>query len=268
MDRQPAFEGGRPLVGMVHLPPLPGSPGFEGDRQQIRERARADARRLETAGLDGILIENYGDVPFYPEDVPNHTVAEMAAICQEVRDAVDVPFGVNVLRNDATAAVSVAAATGGSFVRVNVHTGTAQTDQGHLQGRAHETLRLCEQIDADISVFADIAVKHAAPPEREIEALAADAIERGLADGLVVSGPKTGEAVAASHLDSVLNARDDADRDVPVVLGSGVTAENAAELLEKADGAIVGTALKRDGVTDGPVDTERAERLRNTVRRS
>jgi membrane complex biogenesis BtpA family protein len=261
MNLQDTFETRTPLVGMVHLPPLPGAPDSDGDREQIRERALADARALAESGLDGVMVENFGDAPFYPDDVPKHVVAEMAALCQEIRTAVDCPLGVNVLRNDATAALSVAAATGGSFLRVNVHTGSASTDQGHLEGRAHETLRLREQINADVAILADIAVKHAAPPDRDIEALAADAIERGLADGVVVSGPTTGERVETSHLDAVLAARDAASRDVPVFLGSGVTADNAADLLARADGAIVGTALKRDGVTTNPVDRERAAKV-------
>jgi len=259
MTLQETFATETPLIGMVHLPALPGAPQFDGDRAQVRERALADARTLAESGLDGVMVENFGDVPFYPEDVPKHVVADMAAICRDISESVDLPLGVNILRNDAAAALSVAAASGGSVVRVNVHTGSASTDQGQLEGRAHETLRLREQIDADVAILADIAVKHAAPPDRDIEALTADAIERGLADGLVVSGPATGETVEASHLDAVLAARNGASRDVPVFLGSGVTAENAADLLSRADGAIVGTALKRDGVTTNPVDRERAE---------
>lgn len=261
MALQETFATETPLIGMVHLPALPGAPEFEGDREQVRERALADATALAESGLDGVMVENFGDVPFYPEDVPKHVVADMAAICRDIRDAIDLPLGVNVLRNDAAAALSVAAGSGGSVVRVNVHTGSASTDQGLLEGRAHETLRLRERLDADVSILADIAVKHAAPPERDIEALTADAIERGLADGVVVSGPTTGETVDTSHLDAVLAGRDGASRDVPVVLGSGVTAENAADLLSRADGAIVGTALKRGGVTTNPVDPERARQV-------
>ncbi len=265
MNLQETFDTQTPLVGMVHLPALPGAPGYDAERQGVRERALADARTLAESGLDGLVVENFGDAPFYPDDVPKHVVADMAAICQEIGTAVDLPLGVNVLRNDAAAALSVAAATDGSFLRVNVHTGSASTDQGHLDGRAHETLRLRDRIDAEVAILADIAVKHAAPPDRDIEALAADAIERGLADGLIVSGPETGEAVETSHLDAALAARDGASRDVPVFLGSGVTADNAADLLARADGAIVGTALKRDGVTTNPVDRERAEAVVGAV---
>lgn len=265
MDRLATFGTQTPLVGMVHLPALPGAPEFAGDRGAIRERALADARTLAESGLDGLIVENYGDVPFYPEEVPEHVVADLAAICQAVSTAVDLPVGVNVLRNDARAAVAVAGAVGGAFVRVNVHTGSASTDQGHLDGRAHETVRLREEIAPDVSILADIAVKHAADPDRPVGALAADAVERGLADGLVVSGPTTGEEVETTQLEAVLEARDRASRDVPVFIGSGVTADNAAPLLAQADGAIVGTALKRDGETTNLVSPERARRVVSAV---
>jgi membrane complex biogenesis BtpA family protein len=253
-----------PLVGMVHLPPLPGAPGYSGTdgRTAVRERACADARALADAGFDAVLVENYGDAPYYPEDVPPHTVAELTAIVEAVRGAVDCPVGVNVLRNDATAALSVAAATGGAFVRVNVHTGLRATDQGPLAGQAHETLRLRERVDADVAVLADVAVKHSAGlADRDIQALAEETVDRGFADGLVVSGPATGTPADESRLSTVCRARTAATRDVPVLVGSGVTPENAPALLNMADGAIVGTATKEAAMTANPVDPERARAL-------
>jgi len=265
MDLTATFGTDSPLIGMVHLPALPGSPAYAGNREDIRATALADARTLADAGFDGLLIENFGDVPYYPEEVPRHVVAELTAIAREVDIAVDLPWGANVLRNDAGAALSVAAAAGGAFVRVNVHTGVAETDQGPLVGRAHRTLRLRERIDADVAILADVAVKHAAPPERPVSVLAGEAIDRGLADGLVVSGPETGDAVESEQLRAVLDARDDAARDVPVFVGSGLSHENAPALLEVADGAIVGTAIKRDGETDNRVDPDRAAALVEAV---
>jgi len=261
MDRKP-FGADGAVVGMVHLDPLPGSPGFEGDREAIREQALADARVLVAGGCDAVLVENLGDVPYYPEAVPRHVVAELAATVRELHRAVDCPLGVNVLRNDVEAALGVAAAAGGSFVRVNVHTGTRATDQGIIEGRAHETLRLRDRLEADVAILADVAVKHSAPVgERSIGEVATETIERGLADGLVVSGPATGQAADADELREVLAARDDADRDVPVLVGSGVTPENAPDLFDLADGAIVGTALKVDGETTNPVDADRVATL-------
>lgn len=262
MDVTERFGSRSPIVGMVHLPALPGAPRFGGSREAVRERALADARALREGGVDALLVENFGDAPFYPEEVPAHVVAEMTAVARDLARGVDSPWGVNVLRNDARAALSVAAAAGGSFVRVNVHAGTRVTDQGLLEGRAHETLRLRERIDADVAILADVAVKHSAPTAgREVTAVAEELIGRGLADGLIVSGPATGEPADADHLEGVLDARDDAAPDLPVLVGSGVTAGNVAELLDRADGAIVGTALKRDGETTNPVDPDRVAEL-------
>jgi len=256
-----------PLVGMVHLPALPGAPRYEGSREAIRERALTDAEALCEGGVDALLVENFGDAPFYPEEVPAHVVAEMTAVARELALAVDSPWGVNVLRNDARAALSVAAAAGGSFVRVNVHAGARVTDQGLIEGRAHETLRLCERVDADVAILADVAVKHSAPvAEREVEAVVADLVERGLADGLVVSGAATGQPADSDHLTAVLEARDDVAPDLPVLVGSGVTAGNVAGILDRADGAIVGTALKRDGETTEPVDPDRVQALVEAAR--
>jgi len=267
MDLQATFGTETVLIGMVHLPPLPGSPQFSGDRAELRATACTDARTLVESGFDGVMVENFGDRPYHPDDVPKHTVAELTAAVSEID--IDHPLGVNVLRNDATAAVAVGAATGAAFVRVNVHTGERVTDQGRLAGQAHKTVRLREQLDTDISILADVAVKHSASTgERPVGALAEDAIERGLADGVIVSGPATGEPTAADELRAVLDARDSCSRQVPVFIGSGVTADNAAELLELADGAIVGTAVKKGGQTRNRVDTERATELVESVRRS
>jgi membrane complex biogenesis BtpA family protein len=269
MDIEAIFGHEQPVVGMVHLPALPGTPGFGGDRTAVRERARADVAALADGGCDAVLVENYGDAPYHPASVPAHTVAEMAATVESAASEVALPHGVNVLRNDAEAALSVAAATGGAFVRVNVHTGTRATDQGLIEGRAHETLRLRERIDTEVAVLADVAVKHSgAVTDRDLARLARETVDRGLADGLVASGPATGEATEGGHLRRVLDGRDDASREVPVFVGSGVTAENAPDLLELADGLVVGTALKRGGETAASVERERVRTLLEAVGRN
>ncbi len=255
------FDGDPPVIGMVHLPALPGAPAFDGDRDAIRSRMLADAEALEAGGVDGLIIENFGDVPFYPEDVPKHVVAELTALATALTDAVDVPVGINVLRNDAIAALSIAAAAGSRFVRVNVHTGTATTDQGVIEGRAHETLRLRDRLSADVAILADVHVKHATPiGDRSIEETAIETVERGRADGLVVSGPGTGRETALDDVERVVDAVADSgvDRSVPVLVGSGVTAATIGDCVDAgADGAIVGTALKTGGETTNPVSTDR-----------
>ncbi|WP_049919975.1 BtpA/SgcQ family protein [Halobiforma nitratireducens] len=249
------FDAARPVIGMVHLPALPGAPAFDGDREAIRERALEDARALVAGGIDGIVLENFGDAPFYPESVPKHVVAEMTAIAAVIRREVDVPLGINVLRNDAEAALSIAAAADADFVRVNVHVGTAATDQGILEGRAHETIRLRERLEADVAVLADVHVKHATPVgETGIEQAAEETVGRGKADGVLVSGSGTGAETSLEDVRRVSSAVPD----TPVLVGSGVTAETAGDFLEAgADGLVVGTALKEDGETTNPVASSR-----------
>lgn len=263
MDTRSVFGSSRPVVGMVHLPPLPGAPRFDGDREALRARARSDAGALVEGGVDAVLVENFGDAPFHPGDVPNHVVASMTDLTRSVSESVDVPVGVNVLRNDAESAVSIAAATGATFVRVNVHTGARVTDQGVIEGRAHETLRLRDRLDADVAVLADLDVKHSAPLAEgtaKSDELA-DTVERGLADGVVVSGSATGAGPPLSEVEDTVTQRDEVGLDTSVFVGSGVTAETIADYLDVADGVIVGTALKEDGRTTNPVDPDRVVAL-------
>lgn len=252
------FDRERPLVGVVHLPALPGGPGAEATMDEIRRRAVRDARALAEGGMDGVLVENYGDAPFEPADAGRPAAACLAVVAAGVRASVEVPVGVNLLRNDGEGALSAAVAAGADFVRVNVWTGARLTDQGVVEGVAHRVLRLRRRLDADVSVLADVAVKHSAPlAERPLEEEAAEAVERGGADGLLVTGPATGRAPALDRLEAVRRAAAGA----PVLVASGLHAENAARLLAAADGAVVGTALKEGGETAAPVDPERVAEL-------
>ncbi|MCA1789526.1 MAG: BtpA/SgcQ family protein, partial [Thioalkalivibrio sp.] len=149
------WSGSPVLIGMVHLPALPGAPRWAGTVEDVLDRAVADAAALAKAGFHGVIVENYMDAPFHPGTVPPVTVAAMTRAVSAVVDAVDVPVGVNVLRNDAAAALSIAAVTGAAFIRVNVHTGAMWTDQGLLTGLAHETLRLRRTLGTDVAIFAD-----------------------------------------------------------------------------------------------------------------
>jgi membrane complex biogenesis BtpA family protein len=251
-----------PIIGMIHLDALPGAPGFDGDRAAIRAAMHRDARRLAAGGVDAVMVENFGDSPFHADSVPKHTVAAMAALVEDLRTTIDLPIGVNVLRNDAAAAVSVAAATDASFVRVNVHTGARLTDQGVVTGKAAETVRLRDRLDADVDILADVDVKHSAPlAGRPLPEVVADRLQRGHADGIVVSGAGTGHRTDRDHLEAVVAARDRLGVDAPVIVGSGVDSGTVAETLAIADGAIVGTALKDGGETTAPVDEARVREL-------
>lgn len=244
-----------PLVGMVHLGPLPGAPRFRGSLDDVIDDARRDAEHLASAGFDALLIENFGDAPFFPDEVPKATVAAMTRAVADIRRAVTLPVGVNVLRNDAAAALAIAAATGASFIRVNVLSGWMSTDQGPIVGRAAEVARLRAQLGVATLIAADVMVKHAVPPAGwTLEEAARDTWERGGADALIVSGPATGEPTGTEDVEAIRAAVPDA----PLLIGSGVTAATVAGLLRGADGVIVGTDAKRDGITSAPVDPERA----------
>lgn len=263
MDLQETFGSEHPVVGMVHLPPLPGAPGYDSNRTAVRERMLEDANALVTGGVDGIVLENFGDAPFYPDNVPKHVVAAMSSLATTLTDTVEVPVGVNVLRNDAEAAMAVAAAARGAFVRVNVHVGATVTDQGLLEGRAHETLRLRDRIDASVAVLADVHVKHGTPlGTPAIEVATREAIDRGGADGIVVSGTATGTATDTDAIATVAKTTSDRSTPKPVFVGSGVTPTTVEEYVGAgADGVIVGTALKEAGRTENPVSTDRVRRL-------
>lgn len=238
---------GTPLIGMVHLRALPGAPDWAGDLAAVEADAQRDLDALVAGGLRGAIVENYHDAPFYPDLVPPQTVAAMAVIAAALRRRhPQVALGVNVLRNDAAAALAVAGAAGGAFIRVNVHTGAAVTDQGLLCGQAHLTVRRRVEYGlADLGILADLRVKHAAPlAPREVTAEAADLRGRGRADALIVSGVATG-AVADPALLAIVR---EALPDCPLVVGSGVTEANVRQYAGIADGAIVGTSLKTNGV--------------------
>jgi len=250
------------VIGMVHLQALPGSALWGGSTQRVVDAAVADALALADGGVDAIMIENYGDVPFRKDEVEPATVAAMTLAIGEIRRAVSLPLGVNVLRNDARSALAIAAVVEASMIRVNVHVGAMLTDQGIVEGRAAETLALRRRLGADVKILADVAVKHARPlAEFPIEESAADAVERGLADALIVTGSRTGASV---DLDRLRRVR--ASVAVPVLAGSGVTDETITAIRDACDGAIVGSWLKTDGVVSAPVDVERVHRLMGLVR--
>jgi len=222
---------------------------------EIVARALADARTLKQAAFDAAIIENFGDVPFSANRLAPSSVAAMAVIAERVRRETSLLLGINALRNDAVAALGIAAAAGASFIRVNVHTGVYAADQGILEGRADETLRFRKQLGARIAILADVNVKHALPlSESDIARAAKDAAYRGLADGLIVTGRATGEAPGMAELRRVREAVPDRR----VFVGSGATVESVHEFLGVAGGVIVGTGIKAGRDATNPIDPDLA----------
>ena len=250
------------LIGVVHLRPLPGSPRWRGDIESVVEFAVNDARAYERGGAHALFIENFGDVPFTKGPVAPETIAAMAAAGRAIRQAVKLPIGFNVLRNDARAALALCGVCGGEFIRVNVHTGAMLTDQGLIEGNAYETLRYRQRICPGTQVFADVHVKHAVPLGNwTIADAARDTVERGLADALIVSGAGTGLAADLADVEQVR-------RTCPatkVLLGSGVSLENIRDFLPVADGFIVASSLKLNGRLANPVDPKRVAALARAI---
>lgn len=244
------------LVGMVHLLPLPGSPRFGGSIDQVFSTAADDARVLVDAGFPALMVENFGDVPFFGDQVPPETIAAMTLAVEKVI-GLGVPVGVNVLRNDALGAIAIAAATGAMFIRVNVLTGVMNTDQGPIVGKAGELQRRRLVLAPEVEIWADVMVKHAsAPYGTEIGQMAADTAKRGLADALIVSGSGTGEE---TDVDEAKKVREAAPEGMRLAAGSGVTVDNMDRLLGVVDTFIVGSSIKAGYDPDNRPDPLRAK---------
>ncbi len=249
------------LVGMVHLQPLPGAPGFVGSVDGVIEAAVADAHLLKEAGFPALMVENFGDVPFYADEVPPVTVAGLTRVVDAVIREVQLPVGVNVLRNDAMAALSIATIVDAPVIRVNVLTGMMYTDQGPIVGNAANLLRRRAELGANVEVWADVLVKHATPPHgMDITQATLDTLERGQADALIISGSGTGES---PDLDRLKQARQAVGKGVRLVIGSGANPDNLESLSEFADTFIVGSYVKHDGSATKPVDPQRAREIVN-----
>jgi hypothetical protein len=267
MNHKRAFEdlfgSKKPVIGCIHLLPLPGSPLYDGSMESIYRRAIEEASLLSECGIHGLIVENFRDKPFLPDRLPPETVASMAAVGREVVRMARVPVGVNALRNDAESAMAIAAAIGADFIRVNIHMNAVVSEQGIIQGASHRTLRLRSALKSDVLIFADVGVKHAAPlADRGLATETRDLTERGLADGIIVSGEMTGEETKPSDVDVVRQ-----HTDLPILIGSGVTPENVHRVYEKADGFIVGSYFKKDGKGENFIERRRVRRFMEKMKK-
>lgn len=255
------------LVGVIHLPALPGSPRSALSAEECARGAASDARVLADAGYDAIIVENFGDTPFFATRVPPVTVAAMTACAVAVRAAAPgVPLGINVLRNDGEAALSIAVCTQASFVRINVLTGARVTDQGIVQGEAATTLRLRRALGADgVAIWADVDVKHSAPlgAARPLVQEVEDLTKRGMADMVLVTGEGTGKGVDLEKLAAVKKASGK-----PVLVASGATLATLGSLASSCDGVVVGSALRHGGIPGGAIDAALAKGFADAFRKA
>lgn len=235
------------IIGVLHLKPLPGSPDYR-DFDEVTEHAVRNAMRLDEGGVDGILVENFGDRP-YLIDVGKETVACMTAVIKEIQREVTAEIGVNVLRNDAIASCAVAKAVKANFIRINQSAFPSFAPEGILNPVAGEVRRYMRFIDLKAKIFADVHVKHVHPASLEDYI---EDFERLGADFLVVTGRKTG---SPPDLEAIAMFKERTG--LPVFAGSGITPENVEKYAGIVDGVIVGSYFKeRDEIV-----TERVEKL-------
>jgi uncharacterized protein len=258
VDLKQIFKTQTPIIGVVHLLPLPTSPRWGGSLQAVLDRAEQEATALASGGVDGIIVENFFDAPFPKDQVDPAVVSAMTIAVQRLQNLVTVPIGLNVLRNDARSAIAIATCTQAQFVRVNVWSGAMVTDQGIIEGRAHELMRYRRELGSDVKIFADVLVKHAQPlSTSNLTTAIHDTIDRGLADAVIISGSATGHPPDASQVELAKAAAGD----TPVLIGSGADWENAAQFINISDGIIVSSSLKRQGKRENPIDPNRVSRF-------
>jgi hypothetical protein len=258
----PAVRDRCALVGMVHLAPLPGSPGWGGDLAAVIDAAVRDAEALLAGGCDALIVENMGDVPYLRGEVPPWTVAAMALATERVvRAAGAIPVGVQVLAAANREALGVAVACGARFLRVEAFAFAHVADEGWLDACAGPLLRDRRMLGADVAIWADVKKKHAAhavTADLTLAQAAAGAAFFG-ADAVIVTGAATG---TPTDRDDVLAARASG---LPVAVGSGVGPGDAAALAEVAQALIVGTAFKVGGDWRAPVDVVRVRAVRTAM---
>jgi uncharacterized protein len=257
MSFQDLFGERKPLIGVLHLLPLPGAPLYEGAIHRVYDQALAELEVFQRHRLDSVIVENFRDMPYFPGRVPAETVAAMAAVSREVVRAAAMPVGINVLRSDGEAAIAVATASGAHYVRINVHMGAVVADQGIVQGSSQFSVRLRSALKSRALIFADVAVKHAAPVAgRSLDIETRDLTERGLADAVIVTGDRTGVETSVTDVDIVRRSTA-----LPLLVGSGATPENIEQMLPKVNGLIVGSYFKKDGAGHNFVDESRVQRF-------
>ncbi len=248
------------LVGMVHLRPLPGSPGWAGSLAEVLEAALGDARALIEGGCDALLVENMGDLPYLRGRVEPETIAAATVAARAVVE-LGLPTGIQLLAGANREALAVAVASGARFVRVEGFAYAHVADEGLIEACAGELLRARKELAADLEVWADVQKKHAShalTADLSLEELARGTAFCG-ADVLVVTGPRTGAPTEVEHVVEALAAG------LPVAVGSGVTPSDAGLLSGEAQALIVGSYLKEDGDWRKPVDLDRVRAVREAM---
>jgi len=260
------------LIGVIHLPALAGSPGARGIHPALAlERAGAwalaEARTFEKAGFDGLILENFGDSPFYKSQVPPETISSLAVIAAALRESTRLKLGINVLRNDAASALAIASVTGCEFIRVNVLSGVSAADQGLIEGDAARILRERDRLMSDVRILADAEVKHARSlSSQDLGISIEELFARSNADAVILTGDTTGRVISAERLRDAWAGMKALKK--PVYLGSGVNAENISEFRAKIHGVIISSSLRKGGIAGAPLEPSKVRAFSQAFKKS
>ncbi len=245
---------------MIHLPR---TYDRTGELEDINSYALREAGKLADAGFDGFIVENYNDYPFPRGRIEESTLFIMGRVLESLRKEFrDKLIGVNILRNDALDSVKLACEGSADFIRVNAYLEPVWAPEGLLEPVGYEVYRFKEKNNCNVKIYADVNVKHSKPILDYVTALK-NLVWRGRVDGVIVSGSATGSETSPLH---VYLARKIAPGNVEVIVGSGVTLDNAGLYVGVADALIIGTWIKEGGITTNPIDPEKARMMVDRVR--
>jgi len=256
---QNLFNGPKALIGVVHCPAFPGAPHYSGESiDSVYDRCMSDVDAYVSGGMNGLIIENHGDIPFSkPEDIGPETTGFLSVIADRVIRSVDIPVGINVLANAPIPAFAIAAASGAAFIRVNQWANAYIANEGFMEGRAAQAMRYRSSLHAQhVKVFTDTHVKHGAHAivsDRTVAELTRDMAFFD-SDAIIATGQRTGNSVDTQQLNEIRQATQ-----LPLLIGSGVTSENLSELLPLVDAVIVASSLKRQGDWWNEVELKRVK---------
>jgi len=253
--KNPPFSSSKPVIGMIHLEALPGTPASQRSVREIESLALREAKLYREEGVHGIMIENMHDTPYLRSQVGPEIVAVMAIVAAAAKEASKLPCGVQVLAGANTEAMAVAHAAGLDFIRVEGFAFAHVADEGLIQASAAPLLRYRRQIGADhVQVWADVKKKHSSHAITADIGIGgtAEAVEFMRGDAVIITGTVTGDP---PRLADIRAAKEHCR--LPIYLGSGVTAQNLAKYYTLADGFIVGSHFKADGRWSNAVDVKR-----------
>lgn len=264
MTRASLFSGSKHVIGVIHVGALPGTPRSSHTVSDLVATAKNEARLYRESGVDGVIIENMHDVPYLRGEVGPEIVAAMTAIAVEVKHECGLPVGVQLLAGANIEAMAVAHAAGLDFIRAEGYAYAHVADEGLIQASAAKLLRFRKMIGADrVQVWTDVKKKHAAHAITADVSLGetAETVEFMGADCVIVTGSATGRPPALADVDEAKS-----HCRLPVFLGSGITDMNIAEFYDRADGFIIGSSLKVDGLWSNTIDPARVDRVMNALK--